>query len=167
MCLGLPVIQVPIRHTSFSVIPRAFSSASNLLCKPASADSVIFHPVAMSAVLQSCLALCDSVDCSPPGSSVHGILQTRILEWVAMPSSSGSSQPGIKPPSLMSLALADRIVIASATDRNFCWSRAVGSAAASVLPGMLECTSSSHTFVQAFGSFLFLQQVPHPHPPLG
>ena len=50
VCLGLPVIQVPIRHTSFSVIPRAFSSASNLLCKPASADSVIFHPVAMSAV---------------------------------------------------------------------------------------------------------------------
>ena len=39
--------------------------------------------------LQSCLALCDSMDCSPPGSSVHGILQARILEWVAMPSSRG------------------------------------------------------------------------------
>ena len=37
--------------------------------------------------------LCDLVDCSPPGSSVHGILQARILEWVAMPSSRGSSQP--------------------------------------------------------------------------
>ena len=35
---------------------------------------------------------CDPMDCSPPGSSVHGILQTRILEWVAMPSSRGSSQ---------------------------------------------------------------------------
>ena len=33
------------------------------------------------------------MDCSPPGSSVHGILQARILEWVAMPSSMGSSQP--------------------------------------------------------------------------
>ena len=33
------------------------------------------------------------MDCSPPGSSVHGILQARILEWVAMPSSRGSSQP--------------------------------------------------------------------------
>jgi len=33
------------------------------------------------------------VDCSPPGSSVHGILQARILEWVAMPSSRGSSHP--------------------------------------------------------------------------
>ena len=44
-------------------------------------------------VTQSCLTLCDPVDCSPPGSSVHEILQVRILEWVAMPSSRGSSQP--------------------------------------------------------------------------
>ena len=43
--------------------------------------------------LQSCPALCDPMDCSPPGSSVPGILQARILEWVAMPSSRGSSQP--------------------------------------------------------------------------
>ena len=43
-------------------------------------------------VAQSCLTLRDSVDCSPPGSSVHGILQARILEWVAMPFSRGSSQ---------------------------------------------------------------------------
>ena len=43
--------------------------------------------------LQSCLILCDPIDCSPPGSSVHGILQARILESVAMPSSRGSSQP--------------------------------------------------------------------------
>ena len=42
---------------------------------------------------QSCLTLCDSMDCSLPGSSVHGILQARILEWVAMPFSRGSSQP--------------------------------------------------------------------------
>ena len=37
--------------------------------------------------------LCDFIDCSPPGSSVHGILQARILEWVAIPSYRGSSQP--------------------------------------------------------------------------
>ena len=42
-------------------------------------------------VTKSCLTLCDHVDCSPPGSSVHGILQAKILEWVAMPSSRGSS----------------------------------------------------------------------------
>ena len=39
--------------------------------------------------LQACLALCDPVDCSLPGFSVHGILQARILEWVAMPSLQG------------------------------------------------------------------------------
>ena len=43
-------------------------------------------------VAQSCLTLCDAMGCSPPGSSVHGILQARILEWIAMPSSRGSSQ---------------------------------------------------------------------------
>ena len=41
-------------------------------------------------VTQSCPTLCGSLDCSPPGSSLHGILQARILEWVAMPSSRGS-----------------------------------------------------------------------------
>ena len=44
-------------------------------------------------VAQSCLTLCDPMDYSPPGSSVHGILQARVLEWVAMLSSRGSSQP--------------------------------------------------------------------------
>ena len=41
--------------------------------------------------LQSCLTVCDPMGCSPPGSSVHGILQARVLGWVAMPSSMGSS----------------------------------------------------------------------------
>ena len=43
--------------------------------------------------LQSCLTFCDPMDHSPPGSSVLGILQARILEGVAVPSSRGSSQP--------------------------------------------------------------------------
>ena len=43
--------------------------------------------------LQSCLTLCSPLDCSPPGSSIHGILQARILEWVAISFSRGSSQP--------------------------------------------------------------------------
>ena len=46
-----------------------------------------------SLVAQSCLTLCDPMDCSPPGCFVHGILQARILEWVAMPSCRGSSWP--------------------------------------------------------------------------
>ena len=46
-----------------------------------------------SEVAQSCLTLCDPVDCSLPGSSVHGILHARILEWVAISFSRGSSRP--------------------------------------------------------------------------
>ena len=42
-------------------------------------------------ISQSCLTLCDPMDCSPPGSSVYGKLQARILEWVAIPFSRGSS----------------------------------------------------------------------------
>ena len=41
-------------------------------------------------VIQSCPTLCDLMDCNPPGSSVHGILQARILEWVVVPSFKGS-----------------------------------------------------------------------------
>ena len=44
-------------------------------------------------VAQLCPTLCDLKDCSPAGSSVYGILQARILEWVAIPFSRGSSQP--------------------------------------------------------------------------
>jgi len=43
-------------------------------------------------VSQSWTTLCDPVDCSPPGSSIHGILQAGILGWVAIPFSRGSSQ---------------------------------------------------------------------------
>ena len=48
-------------------------------------------PCVHAKSLQSCLTLCHPMECSPPGSSVHGILQARILEWVAGPSSRGSS----------------------------------------------------------------------------
>ena len=48
-------------------------------------------------VTQSCPTLCDPLDCSPPGSSVHGISQARILEWVAMPPPGNLPNPGIKP----------------------------------------------------------------------
>ena len=44
-------------------------------------------------VIQSCLTLCDPVDCSLSGFTVHSFLQARILEWVAIPFSRGSSQP--------------------------------------------------------------------------
>ena len=49
--------------------------------------SLIPHVCVHAKLLQSCLTLCDPMDCSLPGSSVHGILQARVLEGVAMPSS--------------------------------------------------------------------------------
>ena len=48
---------------------------------------------------QSCRTLCDPMDGSLPGSSVHGILQARILEWVAMPFSRDLPDPGVEPTS--------------------------------------------------------------------
>ena len=50
-------------------------------------------PLKKVKVPQSCPALCKPMDCSRPDSSVHGILQARILQWVAIPFSRGSSQP--------------------------------------------------------------------------
>ena len=49
-----------------------------------------------SEVAQSCPTLCDLMDCSLRGSSVHGIFQARVLEWVAASFSRGSSDPGVK-----------------------------------------------------------------------
>ena len=46
-----------------------------------------------SAVAQSCLTLCDPMDCTLTGSSVHGIFQAIVLEWIAISFSRGSSQP--------------------------------------------------------------------------
>ena len=62
----------------------------------------IFCPVSiryacMCSVAQSCLTLCDYMECSPPGFSAHGIILARKLEWVAIFSFRGSSQSGIKP----------------------------------------------------------------------
>ena len=63
--------------------------------------------------LQSCPTLCNPVDRCLPGSSVHGILQAGILEWVAMPFSGDLPDPGFKPTSRMSPALADRFFTTS------------------------------------------------------
>ena len=65
--------------------------------------------------LQSCPTLCNPMDCSPPGSSVHEILQARILEWVAMPFSRDRPDPGFKPTSPISPALTGGFFTASTT----------------------------------------------------
>ena len=62
---------------------------NNNVCKV----SIMFHGCMCAKSLQSCLTLGDSMDCIPPGSSVHGILRARILERVAISSSRRSSRP--------------------------------------------------------------------------
>ena len=52
--------------------------------------TTLSHRVVVWSIAQLCPVLCDPMDCSPQGSSVHGILQARILEWVAISSSRGS-----------------------------------------------------------------------------
>ena len=57
-------------------------------------------------IAQSCLTLCNPMDCNPPGSSVHRIFQARILERVVMPYFRGASQPRVELMSLASPTLA-------------------------------------------------------------
>ena len=75
--------------------------------------------------LQLCPTLCDPMDCSLPGSYVLGILLTRILEWVAMPSSGDLPNPGIEPMSLTSPALAGGFFTTSATCFQICLSACI------------------------------------------
>ena len=56
-------------------------------------QEIIYNQMKVLKVAKSCLTLCDPMDCSLPSSSVHGILQARILEWVAIPFSKGSTPP--------------------------------------------------------------------------
>ena len=75
--------------------------ANSLLSEPAEKCKGCLHPPnkpsSCDHVLSHVQLFCNFMDCSLPGSSVHGILQVIILEWVAMPSSRGSSNPGIEP----------------------------------------------------------------------
>ena len=78
--------------------PQVYSPSPSLTAQAEKGPSLLsshqVYPLCMHAQsLQLCLNLLDPMDCSPPGSSLHEILQTRILEWVAMPSSKESSQP--------------------------------------------------------------------------
>ena len=68
-----------------------------------------------SKLLQCCVTLCNPMDCSPPGSSVHGIFQARILEWVPCPPLGHLPYSGIKPKSLRSPELTGRFFSTSTT----------------------------------------------------
>ena len=67
--------------------------------------------------LQSCRTLCDLIDCSRPGSPVHGIFPTRTQEWVAMPVSGGLPSQGLSP-CLLHLLCGQAESVASATTRD-------------------------------------------------
>ena len=71
--------------------------------------------------LKSCLTLWDSIDCSPPGSSVHGISQARILEFLAIPSPRDLPNPGIEPMSLAAPALAGRFFTTELPGKPLSW----------------------------------------------
>ena len=64
----------------------------------------ILHNLCCVRMLVSVQHFCDPMNCSPPGSSVHGTFQARILEWVAISSSGGFPNPGIEPASAALLA---------------------------------------------------------------
>ena len=86
----------------------------NILCHYSSLLKQLFwcrhslNIVCVWLVAQSCLTLCDPMDCNLPASSVHGISQARILEWIAITSSRGSSRPGTPTWVSWSPALAGR-----------------------------------------------------------
>ena len=90
-CRPAPGEQASLRPCSPRPLAhRPAGRLSHHLCLPRSTPS-------MHLVAQSCLTPGDPIDCSPPGSSVHGILQARTLEWVAISSSRDLPNPGIEP----------------------------------------------------------------------
>ena len=84
----VPSSRYTIESNSWNCESKWYESRSN-------ASRVSFCTVneSESEIAQSCLTLCDPMDCSLPSSSVHGIFQARILEWVAISFSRASSQP--------------------------------------------------------------------------
>ena len=87
-----PSLCLPLHHPTPAPLQLAYCVVQFL-----EKDATLTEHVSTSGVcvklLQSCPTLCGPIDCSPPGFSVLGILQARILQWVVVPSSKGSSQP--------------------------------------------------------------------------
>ena len=104
MYLGMSSALDPMGRTAGS---PAFGFVISLIILP-------IHYVRAES-LRLCLILFDPMDYSLPGSSLYGIFQARILEWVAISSFRGSSQPRFEPVSLVSPALAGRFFTTSTT----------------------------------------------------
>ena len=85
LCWALVVTLTPMEARAVPLLSYVSFCISVVLAAPSPVSFLIlFIGESESEVAQSCPPLCDPVDCSPPGSSVHGILQARILEWVAI-----------------------------------------------------------------------------------
>ena len=107
----LPIKRVQKPNTSSGFFPSVkwmesqvvTQSSSNQFQRPSASflGGVCIHA-------HSCPTLCDPIDCSLPGSSVYGISQARIVEWVAISSSRDLPDPGIEPLLLMSPAMTGR-----------------------------------------------------------
>ena len=87
-CLGLWLGELNLEQAE---IKKIMLMAQDLEPKALDQEELAFRTKLLIA--QSCQTLGNPMDCSPPGSSVHGILQARILEWVAISVSRGSSHP--------------------------------------------------------------------------
>ena len=74
-------------------VTKSWTRLSMYACRYAIRNVFSYVCAELCLVTQLCPTLCDPMGCSPPGSSVHGIFQARILEWVVTPHSRGSSQP--------------------------------------------------------------------------
>ena len=98
-CFKKWFISNDISTSSLNVHPWETSSSVTAVARPKYTTPswgkriIWLDPYLACSVTQSCLTLCNPVNCSPPGSSVREILQGRILEWAAMSFSGGSSWP--------------------------------------------------------------------------
>ena len=81
-CLGLEANDLQFPDSKGFQGLKGFFSGTHGGCKPPAGQAAMRSKCLL--VAQSCLTLCDPTDCSSPGSTVHGILQARTLEWVAI-----------------------------------------------------------------------------------
>ena len=119
ICMGNIVISVQVRGIFLIFVKEFFTQNIMARSIKPNVSSLLAHlwpyVPACGLSLQLCLTLCSTMNCSPPGSSVHGILQARILAWVATPSPRGSSLNRDRTPSPVSPALAGGFFTISTT----------------------------------------------------
>ena len=91
----LPYLSTPnlLQLVNLLGVPAGHTEGIHQLPAEGRETSIYFLFTLWSEVAQSCVTLCSPMDCSLPGSSIHGIFQARVLEWVAISFSSGSPQP--------------------------------------------------------------------------